>query len=329
MIIGTTTGLQFFFNGLQDRFWQAYGVPPTYYERVATTVPSGTEQETYGWIGKIDKMREWVGPRVTHSPAAQTYTLVNQPYELTQTIDKFKLQDDTFGIYAPLATQMGWQAKKWPDYQLRDLLLNTGTQIGTRQNGLDGGAHWATNHPIDFFDSSKGTFINDFKSGGQTVNGVTVGGALTPQGYTTLRQEIMSRKGEDGEPLGLMPDLLVVPPQLEGAGKMILEADFFAPQTYANTGLGTSVGAMQNTYKGSADLLVVPELAGDPTTWYLLVTNRAVKPFIFQQRQAVNFVYRINEQDPVVFDTHSYIFGTDARGAVGWSHAWLSARSGP
>jgi len=327
-IIQTAAGIQFFFTGLEDRFWAAYGVAAEFTDNLCTTVPSSTEQQVYGWIGKIDKMREWVGARVTHSPAAQSYTLVNQPYELTETIDKFKIEDDQFGIYAPLATQLGWQAKKWTDYQLRDLLQNTGTQIGARQKGLDGLNHWSTVHPVDFYDAAKGTYSNDFR-GGFAVNGITVGGALTPQGYATLRQEIMSRKGEDGEPLGLIPDLLVVPPQLEGAGKMILTADYFAPQTYANVGLGTNVGAQQNILKGSASLLMVPELAGQPTTWYLLCTNRAVKPFVFQQRQAVNFVYRINEQDPVVFDKHQYIFGTDARGAVGWSHAWLSAISSP
>lgn len=328
MIIGTQAGLQFFFTGLQQNFQAAYQTTESWHEKVATTVPSSSEQNVYGWIGKIDKMREWVGPRVTHSPAAQTYTLVNRPYELTETIDKFKLEDDQFGIYAPVATQLGWQAKKWPDYQLRDLLFNTGTQTGARQNGLDGLTHWNTAHPVDFYDASKGTFCNDFR-GGVVVNGVTVGGALTPQGYATLRQEIMSRKGEDGEPMGLVPDLLMVPPQLEGAGKMILEASYYAPQTYANVGLGTNVGAQENIQKGSAKLFVNPDWAANPTTWMLLCTNRPVKPFVFQQRQAVNFVYRINPQDPAVFDTHSYIFGTDARGAVGWSHAWLSAISGP
>lgn len=328
-IIGTTAGLQFFFAGLETRFWAAYGTAPIFWDKIASVVPSATEQQVYGWIGKIDKMREWVGPRVKHSPAAQTYSLVNAPYELTETIDKFKLQDDQFGIYAPLATQLGEQAKKWPDHQLRDLLLNQGTQIGARQKGLDGLNHWSTAHPVDLYDATKGTYANDFKAGGVVINGITVGGALTPQGYATLRQEFMSRLGEDGEPLGLIPDLLVHPPQLEGAAKMILEAEYFSPQTYANAGLGTNVGQQQNMQRGSASRLMVPELAQDPTTWYLLCTNRAIKPFIFQQRQAVNFVYRVNEQDPHVFDAHEYIFGTDARGAIGFSHAWLSARSGP
>lgn len=329
MVITTKSGLEFFFTGLEQRFWQAYGSAGQFCDQVATRVPSSTEQSVYGWIGKIDKMREWVGARVAHSPAAQTYTLVNQPYELTEYIDKFKLQDDQFGIYSPLAVQMGEQSAKWPDFQLRDLWQNTGTQTGSRQLGLDGLTHWNTAHPVDFFDSSKGTYCNDFRGGGVVINGITVGGALTPQGYATLRQEIMSRKGEDGEPLGLVPDLLVHPPQLEGAAKMILEGEYFSPQTYANVGLGTNVGAQKNILAGSARRLMIPELASQPTTWMLLCTNRAVKPFVFQERQAVNFVYITDEKHPEVFNNHRYVWGTDARGALGWSHAWLSAISGP
>jgi phage major head subunit gpT-like protein len=324
----TPSNLSFFFTGLQMRMWEAYGLAPTFADKLATTVPSSTEQEVYGWIGKIAKMQEWIGPRKTTSAAPQTYTLVNRPYELTLAIDKFKLQDDAHGIYAPLATEFGWQAKKWVDYQLRDLLLNTGTQTGSRQNGLDGLTHWNTAHPIDLYDSSKGTYCNDYR-GGVSIGGRTVGGSLTPQGYATVRQDMMSRKAEDGEPLGIMPNLLVVPPQLEAAGKMILEAEFFSPQSYDAVGLGTNVGNQQNIYRGSASLLVIPELAGSPTTWFLCDTTRSIKPFIFQQRQAVNFVQRFNEQDPHVFDFHEYIMGNDARGAVGWAHAWLSSISSP
>ena len=56
--------------------------------------------------------------------------------------------------------------------------------------------------------------------------------------------------------------------------------------------------------------------------------SKPIKPFIWQLRQAPEFVYRITPQDPVVFDTHTYVYGTSARGAIGFSQAWLSSRSG-
>jgi phage major head subunit gpT-like protein len=86
---------------------------------------------------------------------------------------------------------------------------------------------------------------------------------------------------------------------------------------------------MQNTYRGSAKLIVVPELQAAPTTWYLFDTTKAVKPLIFQQREAPSFVYRVSEQDPMVFDQHRYVYGVEARGAFGWSLPFLSSKSAP
>ena len=66
--------------------------------------------------------------------------------------------------------------------------------------------------------------------------------------YAAARAAIASMKGDYGRPLGLMPDLLVVPPSLEDAGRRIL-----------NSELGS--GGETNPWKGTAELLVVPWLA--------------------------------------------------------------------
>ncbi len=337
----TPANLAFFFSQMNTMFQAGYASPiaPTFYDKIATTIPSATEQNVYGWIGMIDKMREWVGSRTTRTPAPQTYVLFNQPYELTQQVDKFKLQDDTWGIYYQLFSMMGSQAKKWPDYQLRDLLQGTGTQIGARLNGLDTLTHWNTAHPVDFYDASKGTYCNDFTGGGFSVNSQTVGGGLSVNAFASLWEEFAARKSESGEPFGLMPNLIMTPTQQKVAAMTILQAQFFGAPQIGNLGAGAGanaamVGSTENMLKGWTDLLVVPELGVSGVTnavniWYMLCTNMGVKPFTFQQRQTPNMVYRTNEQDPAVFDNHQYIYGVDARGALGWGHAFLSARSGP
>lgn len=322
----TPTNLNFFFTNLESRFWQALDVAPIISPRITTTYPVSTEQWADAWIGMVDKMREWQGPRVVHQPAPQTYFVAIQNFELTESIDQFKLQDDTYGIYFPTVNFMGEQAKKWPDYQLRDLLQNTGSQTGARQNGTDGLTHWNAAHPIDFWDSSKGTYCNDFGTGGVSVGGVTVGGALNPIPFSTLWEEMASRKSESGEPLGLMADLTMTAPQLKITADTILNAQFFAPQTLGN--LTSQVGAMENQLKGWTDRLVWPDLAGVPLAWYMLVTNKAIKPFSWLLREPPDFVYRITPADPVVFDTHTYLYGSKARGAPAWGLPLLSSRSG-
>jgi phage major head subunit gpT-like protein len=69
--------------------------------------------------------------------------------------------------------------------------------------------------------------------------------ALSAANYELARAAMMSLKGDEGRPLNIKPDTLVVPPSLEGAGLRLL-----------NTELG-SAGAT-NEWKGTAKLIVSP-----------------------------------------------------------------------
>lgn len=71
---------------------------------------------------------------------------------------------------------------------------------------------------------------------------------LNATNYATARAALMGMKGDYGRPLGIVPNLLVVPPALESAGRKIL-----------NSELGS--GGETNEWKGTAELVVVPWLA--------------------------------------------------------------------
>jgi phage major head subunit gpT-like protein len=335
-MILSPSNISYFFTDVQVRFWNAYGAAPAWMSRIATEIPSSTEQNGYGWLGMMEKLRAWKGTRTVHTPAPSTYFVENKPFELTYGIDEFRLKDDTYGIYYPLVANMGLQARKWPDYQLRDLICNvstsewwySATSVGP-QLSLDGVAHWSGSHLIDPNDSGKGTYVNDYSTG-TSSHGVTCGGVLTPNAYATVWTDMMARVSENSESLGLVGDLLMVPGQLDLTAKTILHAQFFAPQTATGLiGTGTNVGAMANVLVGSSDLLTNNDLNGaSAVAWYLLCTSKPIKPFIWQLREAPDFVIRNVPSDPVVFDTHTYLYGTKARGAPGWSLPFLSSRSG-
>lgn len=72
--------------------------------------------------------------------------------------------------------------------------------------------------------------------------------ALDAAHYATARAALSSMKGDYGRPLGIMPNLLVVPPSLESAGRKILNSE-------------NAAGGETNEWKGTAELLVVPWLA--------------------------------------------------------------------
>ncbi|MCL4503097.1 MAG: Mu-like prophage major head subunit gpT family protein [Deltaproteobacteria bacterium] len=78
-------------------------------------------------------------------------------------------------------------------------------------------------------------------------------GTLTAANYAAARAAMMSMKNADGRPLGLKPNLMLVPPSLEAEAREILQAQFII-------GDPTSGGAKTNIWQGTADLLVIPGL---------------------------------------------------------------------
>jgi phage major head subunit gpT-like protein len=71
---------------------------------------------------------------------------------------------------------------------------------------------------------------------------------LDAANYAAARAAMMSLKGENGRPLGIVPNLLVVPGSLEGAARSIVLSE--------NNAAGAS-----NPWKGTAELHVEPLLA--------------------------------------------------------------------
>lgn len=71
---------------------------------------------------------------------------------------------------------------------------------------------------------------------------------LNAAAYEAARGVMGGFKADGGRPLGIVPNLLVVPPSLEGAGKKILQSQLVN-------------GGESNPWAGTAELLVVPWLA--------------------------------------------------------------------
>jgi phage major head subunit gpT-like protein len=57
---------------------------------------------------------------------------------------------------------------------------------------------------------------------------------------------------------------------------------------------------------------------GSGAPWFLLCTKRPLKPIIYQERKAPNFVARDKETDENVFDRNEFVYGVDMRCNVGF-----------
>lgn len=281
-MIVNQAALQQIFVGFKTIFNKAFTEAKPLYEKISTVVPSSTKTESYKWLGKIPRMREWIGERVIQNLGAYDYEIRNKPFELTISLDKEDIEDDTIGIYGPIIQAMAQSAAIHPDELVFTLLPD-----GFTKKCYDGKTFFSSDHKEGKIEqSNKSTY------------------KLTVETYGDARSALMSLKDEHGKSLNVVPNLLVVPPQLEGMARKIL----FAEQIDSTT----------NTYKGSAELLVLGELSAQPTNWYLLDTTKPVKPFIFQQRKKPEFVAKDNLNDDNVFFNKEFIYGADSRDNAGY-----------
>ena len=88
--------------GFQATFQRGLDQAPTDYTRIATTVPSTTKENRYGWLGKMPSLREWIGERAVQGISEHDYSVKNVSYELTIGVDRDDIEDDNLGVYTPL-----------------------------------------------------------------------------------------------------------------------------------------------------------------------------------------------------------------------------------
>lgn len=271
-------GIYVAFNTLFNKAFE--GQKPTY-QRVATVVPSTTESETYAWLGDIPGMREWLGDREVQNLSGSDYTIKNKDFELTVGVGRNAIEDDKIGLYNPSIQMLAESAALHPDELVFSLLSDAFTALC-----YDGKPFFSADHPV----------------GEKTVSNKLTD-KLSLQSYITARAMMQSFKNSKGRSLGLVPDLLVVPPALEATARDILIADY--------------VNGTRNTMKDTAEIQVEPRLTSD-SAWFLLATKRPLKPIIFQQRKKPKFVSITEETSQNVFMQKTYLYGVDSRDNVGF-----------
>jgi len=285
-MIVNQANLALIYIGFKTIFNEVLGSITPNYPRIATEVPSSTREEQYKWLGRVPRMREWIGDRVIANLGAYSYTIQNRDWETTVALDRNDVEDDTIGVYTPLISAMAQSAALHPDELIFELLASGFTGLC-----YDGQPFFAPEH------------VDDTGPMGPQSNTGTA--ALAPASYGTARAAMMGLKDPQERPLRIVPDLLVVPPQLEAMGREILLAE-------------RAQDGSTNVWRGSAQLLVAPELAANPTAWFLLDTSKPVKPLVFQRRKPPTFIAMDRPDDEGVFTKKEFRYGVDCRDNAGY-----------
>lgn len=284
MIITNST-LRAIDKGFQAKFIGAIGKVNRDAEKLAMKTTSSNVAEVYGDIAFLPAMRKLVGEAFVKNLTEVSHTVRNEEYEATVRVKQMDIENDSLGIYGPKIGQLGSQGAKLPSRLIADLLMNGFTALD-----YTGSAFFAANKK--HFPAGKKTFTNKGTK------------KLSAANYQAARAAIRSVKGEDGEPLALGDNLaLVVSPAYEATARSIVLADTIAEG-------GTNVN------KGTALLIVLPQLAAAEDNWFLIDVGQEVGALILQENKALELLSTATGQTTEeLLLTHTYLWQAYWRGA--------------
>lgn len=295
------------FASLKAIYQKAFEAAPSNWQRIAMKVPSTTGQNDYAWLSNFPRMIKWIGEKVAKSLEASKYVIVNDDFEATVEVDRNHIKDDQLGIYAPQAQMAGDSAKQLPDEIVFELVNRAFTN-----KCFDGQFFIDVDHPVG---DGKGNVLSVSNKGTAVLSASTLANARA--GYGAARTAMRKFKDSEGRPLNIRPDVLLVPPALEDEANLLMTVDKLED-------------GKPNPYKGTAEVVVDGRLESD-TAWFLLDTTKPIKPFVYQERQAPEFVSQTDMQADDVFNRRKYKFGAEARAAGGygfWQMAYGSTGQG-
>jgi phage major head subunit gpT-like protein len=295
-----TANLAALYRGYRVQYLEAYQAATPLWMQIAMKTPSSSAEELYHWLGAVPGMRKLVDEIVIQNLAATKYSIANDEFESTVGVKQADIERDTYGIYNPLFSAMGLAASEHPDELITDLLINGfTTKDYTGKNFFDTNKKQTPDAKFTF--SNKDTAV------------------LGVDAFVAARTSIKSVVNAKGRPMALGRDLvLVVSPKNEQLARQILQSDFI--QQAGQGGEAGKGGVMvSNVQKGTARFIVWNRLAGDnEDMWFLYDAGFPIKPFIFQEEKATQFVALNEPTSDHVFKKHEYLYQAYGRYNAGY-----------
>lgn len=156
----TRATLDALFTGYKKNFQVGFDKYASSWNKIATEVPSTTAQNAYPWLGDLPGLREWIGDRQIKQFGAHDYAIKNRKFEQTIGVKVDAIDDDEFGVYAPMFTAMGEAASLWPDEIVWGALRD-----GFATNCYDGQYFFDTDHPVYDAEGAQSGTVSNYQAG--------------------------------------------------------------------------------------------------------------------------------------------------------------------
>ena len=290
---------------IQTNFFRIYEMYiPEDWNTLAQVVPSTKDAEIYPTLGVVPRTSEFKGSRKFEGLGKkETFQVWNKLYDAGITFPKTVFEDDQYGIITQRLADLALEAKRFPTELVYNVIHNgaSATIDATNDNlGYD-------SQPL-FSQSHAGKSSSDTQS--NTNAGST---SLTSGALNTAVTDMRRFYDSTGRYLGIMPDTLVVPPELYYTAAQILHSSWLM-----SVGSSTSNTPVQNipTYNvfdvsagGVLQNLIVNPYLTSTTEWYIACTTRMTKPVILQERQAPTLTVKLdaNTSDKVMDSNMGFV----------------------
>jgi phage major head subunit gpT-like protein len=274
------------FTGFNKAYSDAFLVKSKEYEtklaQFVMEVPGTTGIEEFPFLEQLAGLREWIGPRQIKNVASRKLTVKARTFEDTFSLPVNDIADDKYGLYTPLAAQMGANAANLKADIAFEALVGNG-------KWLDG---------ANFFGTSR-------KYGKNTIGNYTTN-ALSESTFNSAYLAMAEYQGHGNTSLRVRPTHLVVGPKLRTTAWAILKDEFRYD--------GSDKVQVMNPNQNLVELVILPELVGTyDDYWFLVAAGDMVKPLVLVNREEPKFVAKDKVDDDNVFFGDNVIYGTKAR----------------
>ena len=154
MII-TPASLKMLTTGFKGNFAAGLLLAASAWKQIATEIPSTTAENLYPWLKNLPGMRKWIGARQIKNIEVQGYRLINEKWEDNVSVKKDSIEDDTYGVFAPMMTMLGEAAGRQPDELVFKTLVD-----GFSSNCFDGQFFFDVDHPVALADGTEVSVSN-------------------------------------------------------------------------------------------------------------------------------------------------------------------------
>lgn len=292
-------------KGLRSEFFQRFEATLTHFAELSTRVDSTASREDYKWLGSLPMMREFGNGRLAKGLRTESYSIENLKYEATLEVDRDEISDDQTGQIRVRVNELAQRAATHKDFMIGQLLANGATAGYVGYDGV--------------------TFFNDAHVSGDSGNqdNDLTFNAAAPAAPTTAEmreaiiqavQQMMTFKDDQGQPMMMSTGGLVavVPPNMYFQTLEALSAAIVANTT--------------NVINGLAKVISYPYLAA-LDKFYILKTDGVVRPFIFQDREPIEFTAMDQADSEDGFKREKYYYGVRARYRMAYGYWQYAVRT--